>query len=109
MADRTKVLAQATGLAVTESILYTVGVGTDTTVSSIFVCNRGNGQTTFRVSVSVNSAATANADYLYFDVPIPGNDTFVATVGMTLRNNDQVKIYAGNTSLSFALFGVEVV
>ncbi len=108
MADVLKVLAQAAPSATTESTLYTVPVSTTTTVSSLVVCNRSSTSTTFRVSISVNSAATANADYLYYDTPIGGNDTFIATIGITLGDQDIIRVYAGTANLSFNLFGVEI-
>jgi len=69
---------------------------------------RGATSTTFRISVSVGGGATAAQDYLYYDVIIPPTDTFVLTGGITLAATDVVRVYAGNASLSFSLFGKEV-
>lgn len=102
-----KVLGQSEPGATTETTLYTVPSLTATVVSSVVVCNRGSTVTTFRVSVAVGGGATANKDYLYYDVIIPGNDTFIATVGITLTATDKIKIYAGNANLSFNAFGEE--
>jgi hypothetical protein len=41
-------------------------------------------------------------------VTIAGNDTFMATIGMTLGNTDKVRVYAGAATLSFTLFGQEI-
>jgi hypothetical protein len=108
MAETLKILAQSAPSATTETTLYTVPVSTTTTVSSLVVCNRSSTSTTFRVSVSVNGAATATTDYLYYDCAIGGNDTFVATIGITLGDTDIIRVYAGTANLSFNLFGVEV-
>jgi hypothetical protein len=59
------------------------------------------------VSVSVGGGATANKDYLFYDVTINGNDTFCATIGLTLAATDIVRVYAGAATLSFNLFGSE--
>ena len=107
MADTWKVLGQAAPSATTETDLYTVPGSTSTTISSLMVCNRGS-SATFRVSVSVGGGATANKDYLYYDLAIPANDTFGATLGITLAATDVVRVYASTTDLSFAAFGVEV-
>lgn len=107
MSNTYKVLGQVATLATTETVLYTVPAATSVIVSSIYVCNRGSTATTFRISVSVGGGATANKDYLYYDVAIPGNDTFVATVGFTLAATDKIRVYAGNANLSFNLFGQE--
>jgi hypothetical protein len=72
------------------------------------VCNRGATSTTFRVSISLAGGATATKDYLYFDVLIPPNDTFIATIGPTMATTDVMRVYAGNANLSFSLWGSEL-
>lgn len=102
-----KVLGQQAPSATSETDLYTVPASTATVVSSVVCCNRGSTATTFRISVAVSGGATANKDYLYYDVPIAGNDSFTATIGITLATTDKVKVYAGNGNLSFNAFGEE--
>lgn len=108
MADALKVLGQSNPSATTLTALYTVPGATAATVSSISVCNRSATPTTFRVAVAIAGAADANQQYLYFDLSIPGNETFVATVGLTLAATDVVRVYAGAATLTFQAFGVEV-
>jgi len=108
MASVYKVLGQSAPSATTETDLYTVPGATSAVCSSISVCNRGGTSTTFRVSVSAGGGTTANKDYIYYDVPIAANDTFVATLGITLATTAKVRIYAGNANLSFNLFGTEL-
>ena len=103
-----KILGQVSPSATTETVLYTVPISTSTVCSSISICNRGATQTTFRVSVSQGGAATSNKDYLYYDVTLAGNDTFIATIGITLATTDVVRVYSGNTSLSFQLWGTQI-
>lgn len=103
-----KILGQAAPGATTETTLYTVPANTTTVISSIVICNRNTTTlTTFRISVAQGGGATANKDYLYYDVLIPGADTFIATVGITLAAADVVRVYAGNANLSFNAFGEE--
>lgn len=102
------VLGQVAPLATTETLLYTVPGATSAVISSVTVTNRGATTTTFRVSISVAGAATTNKDYLYYDVPIPANDTFIATVGLTMAATDVARVYAGNANLSFGLWGSQV-
>ena len=66
MADAIKVLGQLDAAAATEETLYTVPNLTQTTVSTLVICNRSVAAITFRVSVSVNGAATTNKDYLFY-------------------------------------------
>lgn len=105
--DTNKVLGQSAPSATTLTDAYTVPASTQATVSSITVCNRSSTATSFRVSVAIAGAADANAQYLYYDVPIGGNDTFIATIGITLGAADVVRVYATLATLSFNLFGVQ--
>lgn len=108
MADALKVLGQVALSATTLSAIYTVPGATSTTVSSVVVCNRGGSSTTFRISVAVAGAADATKQYIYYDLPIPANDTFIATIGVTLATTDILRGYAGNGNLTMQAFGVEV-
>ena len=103
-----KILGQNSPSATTETVLYTVPSLTSSVCSSISICNRGTAQTTFRISVSPAGAATANKDYLYYDVTLAGNDTFIATIGVTLATTDVIRIYSGNNNLSFQVWGTEI-
>jgi hypothetical protein len=111
--DAIKVLGQSAPSATTPTDLYSVpdyandSVSGQSTCSSLVICNRGATATTFRVSVSVAEAATANKDYLFYDTSIPGNSTVTAVLGITLGEKDIMRVYAGNGNLSFTLFGVE--
>jgi len=101
-----KSLGQAAPAATTETDLVTATTGT--IVSSLIVCNRGATVTTFRISHSVAGGATATKDYIYYDVSIAANETFIATVGITMANTDKIRCFAGNTNLSFNAYGSEI-
>lgn len=107
MADTYKVLAQVNPSAATLTDAYTVPGSTSAVISSIVVCNRSAAATSFRISVQVANAADDNKQYLYYDVIIPGNDTFVLTIGITLATTDVIAVYATLATLSFNIFGVE--
>lgn len=106
MTTTNKVLGQSAPNATTETTLYTAP--SQAVASTILVCNRSATPTTFRVSIGVAGAATENKQYLYYDLAIGGNDTFAATIGITLGNTDVVRVYAGTNTLSFTLFGQEI-
>lgn len=103
-----KVLGQSAPAAATPDDLYTVPALTQAVASSIIVCNRSASADAFRVSIAVGGGVTANADYLYYDVAIGGNDTFIATIGITLATTDVVRVYSTNGTLSFNLSGSEI-
>ncbi len=108
MAETRKVLGQSNPGAASLTALYTVPGATQAVVSTLAVCNRSAVATAFRVSVAVAGAADAPEQYVYYDVTIAGNDTFAATIGITLGPADVVRVYATLATLSFCLFGVEV-
>ena len=108
MADALKVLGQVAPAATTLTALYPVPAATSASASSLIVCNRGGSATSFRVSLAIAGAADDPAQYVYYDLTIPANETFIATVGFTLATTDVVRVYAGNGNLSFHLLGVEV-
>jgi len=101
------ILGQSAPSAATLTTLYTVGATTESVGSSIVVCNRSSVATTFRVAIRPAGAAISDEHYLYYDVAIPGNETFIATIGMTLATTDVVSVYATLATLSFNLFGSE--
>jgi hypothetical protein len=102
-----KVLGQLNPSAATLTTLYTVPGGTSTVCSSLVICNRSATGTTFRIAVRPAGAAIDNKHYLYYDLPIAGNDTFIATIGVSLAETDVVSAYATLATVSFNLFGQE--
>ena len=107
MADVIKVLGQAAPTTTATTDLYTVPNLSQTTVSSLVVCNRTGGALTFRVSVHVAGAAASDEQYLYYDKTVAANDSFTAVLGLTLNQSDEVKVRASANGLSFNMFGVE--
>lgn len=108
MAEVFKILSQVNPAATTSTDMYTVPASTNTTVSSIVVCNQSATAGTFRISVATAGAAIAPQHYLYYDHPIDGNTSFVLTIGITLSATDKVRVYSSSASMSFNAFGVEV-
>ena len=109
MATVLKILGQVAPLATTETELYVCPALNETVISTLFVCNRSNVDTKFRVSVSEGGAATSNKDYIYYDVVVKGQDSFASTVGLTISAGDKIRVYSENVNLSFSLFGEETV
>jgi hypothetical protein len=108
MASVFKVLGQQNPGAASLTTLYTVPAVTSTVCSSIVVANRSATSTSFRIAVRPAGAAISNEHYLYYDIPIAGNDSFTATLGITLATTDVVSVYATLATLSFNLFGQEI-
>ena len=108
MAETPKVLAQLAPAATTRTALYTVPSSTNTVTSTLFVCNRNSSNIKFSVAVAVANAADDPKQYLYYDLTLTKNDTFGATVGLTLAASDVVYVYSDTSNVAFTLMGVEV-
>ena len=107
MATTYKILGQSKPSAATLTDAYTVPAATTATVSTITVANQSATATSFRISVAINGAADAAAQYLYYDIAIPGNNTFATTIGITLASGDVIRVYNTLATCSFNVFGVE--
>lgn len=108
MTETKKILGQSSPSTGVLTDVYTVGAATQAVVSTITICNRGTSLSSFRVSVAQGGAADTTKQYLYYDVPINGNDTFAATLGITLNTGDVVRFQSGSNTLTFNIFGVEI-
>ncbi len=108
MANALKVLGQQNPLVTTLTALYTVPALTQATISTLTICNRGgSGTANVRISVAVAGAVDALTQYVYYDIPVPANDTFAATLGFTLGAADVVRCYTSVATVTFTLFGME--
>lgn len=108
MASTYKVLGQSNPSATTLTDLYTVPAATNTVVSTIMITNRSGTATSFRISVAVGGAADNNKQYIAYDVPIEGNESFDFTIGATMAATDVIRVYSTLATLSFNAFGSEI-
>ena len=108
MGDTIKVLGQSNPSAASLTDAYEVPGGATAVISSITVANRSNVGTSFRISVAVAGVADSLEQYIYYDIFIPGNDTFIATIGPTLGAGDVVRVLATLATLSFNIFGTQI-
>jgi hypothetical protein len=101
------ILAQSAPGATTETDLYEVPAGQSAEITSIWIANRG-AATTFRISVSVGGGATANKDYLHYDITIDPTTSIQVDIpedGIKMSAGDILRIYAGAATLSFTATG----
>lgn len=109
MSEFIKVLAQLVPGVAILSDFYTVPLATSTSTSSIVICNQnGSVNILFRVSVAVGGSADNSKQYIYYDLALGGNDTFIATIGLSLGSGDVIRVQSSAANVSFNLFGVEV-
>lgn len=102
-----KVLGQSIPAAATLTTIYTVPSAKETVASTLTICNQSAVATTVRVAVRPAGAAITTAMYLYYELTIPGNETFASTIGIALETTDVVSVYATLATVSFSLFGNE--
>jgi hypothetical protein len=102
------ILGQSNPAAATATTAYTVPSTTNTVVSSLIVCNRSTTPTTFRIYLDPAAGGASDEKYIYYGLPIDGNDTFIATIGVTLATTDLVRVYATLATLSFTVVGSEI-
>lgn len=108
MAITYKVLGQSAPSATTNTDVYTVGAGKQSTISTIAICNRNSASATYRIAIRPDGATIANSHYIAYDTTISGNDTVFLTVGITVDASDVVTVYASTANLSVSIFGVEI-
>jgi len=103
--DLSNILAQLVPAAAVETDLFSVPEQGKAIIQELVVCNRAASPGSFRCSISPLGSATATKDYLYFDLPIGGNDTFGNEIGVTLNAFDMIRVYASTGNLTFTLLG----
>ena len=107
MTDVIKVLGQADVSATTVTTLYTVPDLTQTTVSSLVICNRGGSGITFRVSIHVGGATADDKQFIFYDEDLAATTSRTVVIGICLEQSHVVKVYATAANVSFNMFGVE--
>lgn len=102
-----KVLGQSAPAAATATDIYTVPAAKASVISTLAVTNQSTTSTTYRVAVRPAGAALAVAQYIAYDVTLPGNASDFLTLGITMAATDVLTVYAGAATLSFSAFGDE--
>lgn len=98
------ILGQSAPAAATDDDLYTVPDGKSATVK-VIAGNRA-GDSTIRVWVGVDGAASANEQYLVYDKGISANDSLV-TSSFMVGGQDVVRVRSASGSVSFSVSGIE--
>jgi hypothetical protein len=109
MATVRKILGQLVPAAANTEIVYTVPADTEAVVSSIMCANLATSSDQFSVGIVAEAdGALGLKNIVYYNIPIGGNNTFVATVGITLAAGDSVHVLSNAGSMSFSVFGQEI-
>lgn len=109
MATVYKILGSAVVVADTSTGLYTVPASNSALVSSIVVCNTGTSERTFRIAMVPGAISAIQIQhYIFYDVPIPANDSFIATCGYTLATGNSILVRASHADVVFSAYGTEI-
>lgn len=99
------ILARLKPGAATETDLYVAPTRSRVRLLGFTACNESGGSDALRFSVSPAGAATAVQDYLYYDLPIVGHDTFMSELEVTVNPGDAVRVRSLNGNVNFILYG----
>ena len=111
MARVYKILGQKNPSSAVLTNVYTVPDSNSAVVSSVVLTNTSGtagGGVAARVAVNASGVAVATANYLAYDVNIPGCDTVTLTLGLTMNAGSQLSVYANSTALAISVFGTEI-
>jgi hypothetical protein len=109
MTETYDVLGQVFPSNQSETVLYTVPATTQAISSSIVVCNITTGTAKFRIRVKKTAAGDNDKEWIYYDVSVGPNDSYIAVIGITLNVGGSIKVRSDTGSaLAFTLFGVEI-
>lgn len=100
-----KPLGQADPVAATDTDLYAVPAGKKA-VGVLFITNRSATATVYRVWVAIAAAATANKQYIAFDITIDGNSVQQIDK-ISLGATDVLRVRALLATVSFNFMGAE--
>lgn len=103
---RDQILARSNPAAATPTDLYAVPAGGNAHILGVMLCNVSGGAEAARISISPAGALTATQDFLYFDLPVAANDTFLCEIDTTLGARDTVRVQSASGNLVFTLFGI---
>ncbi len=103
-----KILGQSAPSVGQSVNLYVVPTGYETVVSTLISTNRAMAVSEVRVAVRPGGEAITTKSWIYYDLLLPGRDTFAATLGISLAAGDVVTVWANTETVSFSLFGDEV-
>lgn len=108
MAQVHKQLAQNKPVAATDTTVYTVPAVTKALVYSVVVANTAAGSSRARVHL-VPSAGAANVDNaIYYDILIPGRDTFVGNISVMMETAGFIVVRSNDGNCTFTISGIEI-
>jgi hypothetical protein len=79
-------------------------------VSTIVICNQAATSATYRIAVRpAADATTAAKHWVVYGATVAASDSTALTMGVTLASTDIIRVWASSATLSFNVFGSEIV
>lgn len=108
MAQTHKLLVRSKPAAATNTIGYTTPAATKALVTSIVAANVGAAADTIRIFIVEAAGIAAVGNAIYYDLPLPDNDTFVANVAILCETDVDIVVYSLNGDTTFTISGIEI-
>ena len=102
MADRYKnSRLQGTASLSTYATLYNTSASTTAIVSTIIIANTSAFVKQYRIALMDSAGTPAASDWIAYDASIYANDSVFLTVGLSLQNNQFLRISSTDNTLTF--------
>lgn len=108
MAITHKQLAQSQPAAATNTSVYTVPALTKALVYSVVVANINNSASRFRVHIVPNAGAAGVSNAIYYDIRVPGRDTFVGNISVLMEAGGFIVVRSDDGNSTFTISGLEI-
>lgn len=99
-------LAQSDPAANTNTTVYTVPASTKALVFGIIVANTGNIPDPFRIFIVPSAGVAGVGNAIYYDVIVPGQDTFVANIQVLMEAGGFIVVYSTSGAHTFTFSGI---
>jgi hypothetical protein len=99
---------QGTAAVGTYATLYNTTASTTAVVSTIAIVNTSATSATYRIGIMGSAGTPSAAQWLVYDSTIAGNDTIGLTLGVTLGNNQFIRVSSSANTVTFAAFISEI-
>lgn len=99
---------QGTSGVTTYSTLYNTASATTAVISTVLVCNTASASATYRIAIMDTAGTPAAENWIVYDSVVGANDTICLTLGLSLGNDDFIRISSSANTVTFTAFVSEI-
>jgi hypothetical protein len=100
-------LQGTTGLT-TYGTLYSTDSGTTAVISTIAICNTASAAAAYRIGIMGSAGTPAAQNWLVYDAAVQPNDTTFLTVGLSLGNDQFIRVSSSANTVTFSAYVSEI-